>query len=186
MLYDLVLKNRSYRRFDESFEISEETLRELCSYARITPSGANRQFFKFRLTPSGAECAEVFPTLAWAGYLKDGAPIEGERPSAYITIVNDDTLGTGNVMDVGIMAQTILLAAAEKGLGGCMLGSIKREALKEVLSLSDDHKIMLVIALGKPIETVVIDEAVEGDIKYWRDEERVHHVPKRPLSELII
>ena len=186
MLYDLVEKNRSYRRFDESFEITEETLRELCSYARITPSGANRQFFKFRLTPSGEECKSVYPTLAWAGYLKDGAPPEGERPTAYITIVNDDSLGKGNVMDVGIMAQTILLAAAEKGLGGCMLGSIKRGELKEILSLSEDHEIMLVIALGKPIEKVVIDEAVDGDIKYWRDEERVHHVPKRPLSELII
>ncbi|MBQ9986434.1 MAG: nitroreductase family protein [Oscillospiraceae bacterium] len=186
MLYDLVLKNRSYRRFDEAFEISEDTLRELCSFARITPSGANRQFFKFRLTPSGEECGKVFPALAWAGYLEDGAPIEGERPSAYITIVNDNTLGTGNVMDVGIMAQTILLAAAEMGLGGCMIGSIKRKELKETLSLSEEHDIMLVIALGKPVEKVVIENAKDGDIKYWRDEERVHHVPKRPISELII
>ena len=186
MLYDLVEKNRSYRRFDESFEISEETLRELCSYARITPSGANRQFFKFRLTPSGDECNKVFPTLAWAGYLKDGAPVDGERPTAYITIVNDDALGTGNVMDVGIMAQTILLRATELGLGGCMIGSIRRPELKEVLGLSESHSISLVIALGKPVEKVVIEDAKDGDIKYWRDEERIHHVPKRPLSELII
>lgn len=186
MLYDLVLKNRSYRRFDESFEISEDVLRELCSYARITPGGANRQFFKFRLTPSGEECAKVFPTLAWAGYIKDGTPVPGERPSAYITIVNDDSLGTGNVMDVGIMAQTILLRATEMGLGGCMIGSIKRPELSEILSLSENHSISLVIALGKPVEEVVIDEAKDGDIKYWRDESRVHHVPKRPLSELII
>ena len=186
MLYDLVEKNRSYRRFDEGFEISEETLRKLCAFARITPSGANRQFFKFRLTPSGEECRRVYETLAWAGYLKDGAPPEGERPTAYITVVNDDSLGKGNVMDVGIMAQTILLAATEMGLGGCMLGSIKRQELKNILSLSEDHEIMLVIALGKPIEKVVLENAVDGDIKYWRDEERVHHVPKRPLEELII
>ena len=186
MLYDLVLKNRSYRRFDESFEITEETLRELCSYARITPSGANRQFFKFRLTPSGEECEKVFSTLAWAGYIKDGTPVSGERPGGYITIVNDDTLGKGNVMDVGIMAQTILLRAAEIGLGGCMIGSIKRKELSDILGLPEACEIMLVIALGKPVETVVIEDAVDGEIKYWRDEERVHHVPKRPLSELII
>ena len=89
-------------------------------------------------------------------------------------------------MDVGIMAQTILLAAAEMGLGGCMIGSIKRKELKETLSLSEEHDIMLVIALGKPVEKVVIEDAVGGEIKYWRDEERVHHVPKRPISELII
>ncbi len=186
MLYDLVLKNRSYRRFDESFELSEEMLRELCSYARITPSAANRQFFKFRLTPSGEECGKVFSTLAWAGHLKDGTPVTGERPSGYITIVNDDMLGKGNVMDVGIMAQTILLRAAEMGLGGCMIGSIKRKELSGILGLPETCEIMLVIALGKPVETVVIEESVDGEIKYWRDEERVHHVPKRPLSELII
>ena len=186
MLNDLVLKNRSYRRFDESCVITEETLRELCALARITPSGANRQFFKFRLTPTGEECEKVFSTLAWAGYLKDGAPPVGERPTGYITIVNDDTLGKGNVMDVGIMAQTILLGAVEKGLGGCMLGSIKRKELKEILGLNEDYEIMLVIALGKPIEKVVIEDAKDGDIKYWRDEERVHHVPKRPIGELII
>lgn len=186
MLYDLVLKNRSYRRFDESFEISEELLRELCALARITPSAANRQFFKFRLTPSGDECEKVFPTLAWAGYIKDGTPAPGERPSAYITIVNDTSLGTGNVMDVGIMAQTILLRAAELGLGGCMIGSIKRAELKEILGLPEHCDISLVIALGKPVETVVIEDAVDGNIKYWRDGDRVHHVPKRPISELII
>lgn len=186
MLNDLVLKNRSYRRFDESVEISEELLRELCTLARITPSGANRQFFKFHLTPSGEECEKVFSTLNWAGYLKNGAPPAGERPMGYITIVNDDSLGKGNVMDVGIMAQTMLLGAVEKGLGGCMLGSIKRAELKEILGLPEHYDISLVVALGKPIETVVIEDAVDGNIKYWRDDARVHHVPKRALSELII
>ena len=186
MLYDLVLKNRSYRRFDEDFKIGEDVLCGLCEYARLTPSGANRQFFKFRLTPSGDECSRVFPTLAWAGYIKDGTPQVGERPSAYITIVNDNTLGTGNVMDVGIMAQTMLLRATELGLGGCMIGSIKRAELRDILCLPENHEIMLVIALGKPIEEVVIETAKDGDVKYWRDENRVHHVPKRPISELII
>lgn len=186
MLYDLVLKNRSYRRFDESCEISEEALRELCALARITPSAANRQFFKFRLTPSGEECEKVFSTLNWAGYLENGAPPLGERPTAYITIVNDDALGKGNVMDVGIIAQTMLLGAVERGLGGCMLASIRRDELKEILGLEENFDISLVVALGKPIETVVIEEVKDGNIKYWRDEERVHHVPKRPLSELVI
>ena len=186
MLYDLVLKNRSYRRFDENFKIGEDVLRELCEYARITPSGANRQFFKFRLTPSGDECEKVFPTLAWAGYIKDGTPQVGERPGAYITIVNDNSLGTGNVIDVGIMAQTILLRATELGLGGCMIASVKRDELRDVLSLPETCEISLVIALGKPTEEVVLETAKDGDIKYWRDENRVHHVPKRPISELIL
>ncbi len=184
--YDLVEKNRSYRRFDESFEISRDELLTLCSYARITPSGANRQFFKFRLVSSREECEKVFPHLKWAGYISDGQPKEGERPSAYIIIANDNSLGTGNAMDVGIMAQTILLAASERGLGGCMIGSLSRSSVKNVLGIPENFDISLVIALGKPVEKVVLETAENGDIKYWRDENRVHHVPKRPLDELII
>lgn len=184
--YDLVEKTRSYRRFDESFEITHDELLSLCSYARITPSGANRQFFKFRLVSAREECEKVFPTLKWAGYIADGAPKDGERPSAYIVIANDNSLGTGNIMDVGIMAQTILLAASERGLGGCMIGSLNRKELKEILGLTENFDISLVVALGKPVETVVLETAKNGDIKYWRDENRVHHVPKRPLDELII
>ena len=186
MLKDLVLKNRSYRRFEESFEITEDTVRELIDHARITPSAANRQFFKFRISTGKIECEKIFSHLAWAGYLKDGAPKCGERPSAYITIVNDNTLGKGSPIDIGIMAQTILLAAAERSLGGCMLASFKAEPLKADLGLDDNFDIALVIALGKPCETVVIEDMKDGNIKYWRDEKSVHHVPKRSLNELII
>ncbi|MBR5543183.1 MAG: nitroreductase family protein [Oscillospiraceae bacterium] len=186
MLHDLVLKNRSYRRFDESFPISYEAVRELIALARICPCAANRQFFKFRISTSRDECEKIFPLTSWAGYIKDGAPKPGERPVAYITIVSDTSLGNGNIIDVGIMAQTMLLGAAEAGLGGCMIASFKREELKAALSLDDRFEPVLVIALGKPIETVVIDDMVNGDIKYWRDENKIHHVPKRSLDELIL
>ena len=186
MLNDLVLKNRSYRRFDESFEISEDIVCNLLSLARITPSAANRQFFKFRISTSRYECEKIFPLTAWAGYLKEAAPKKGERPSAYITIVNDNSLGKGNPIDIGIIAQTILLAAVECGLGGCMIASFKAEPLKEALSLGGCFDPVLVIALGRPVETVVIEEMKDGDIKYWRDENQIHHVPKRSLNELII
>ncbi len=186
MLKDLVLKNRSYRRFEEDFEITEDTVRELISHARVTPSAANRQFFKFRISTDKAECEKVFSSVVWAAYLNDGAPKEGERPRAYITILNDNRLGKGSPIDIGIMAQTILLAATEKSLGGCMMASFKAEPLKEALGIGDDFDIALVIALGKPCETVVLEDMKDGDVKYWRDENGVHHVPKRSLNELII
>ena len=186
MLRDLVLKNRSYRRFDESFKISRDTLLSLCELARVCPSGANRQSFKFHLTNEDEECLKVFETTSWAGYIKDGAPTSGERPSAYITIVSDSSLPKGLPADVGILAQTILLGACELGLGGCMIASVRRDELKSALSLSASFEVELVIALGKPIETVVLEEMRDGDFKYWRDENKVHHVPKRSLDEIII
>ncbi len=186
MLYDLVLKNRSYRRFDESVKISDATLGELCNLARLSSSAANRQTLKFRLVTSPDECEKVFRNTAWAGYIKDGAPKVGERPTAYIVILNDNSLFKNNAIDVGIAAEVILLGASEKELGGCMIASFKASPLKEALSLPEHLEPELVIALGKPVETIVIEDMKDGDVKYWRDDENIHHVPKRSLDEIIV
>jgi len=188
MLKDLILKNRSYRRFYQDEKISLETLKELVDLARLSPSARNMQPLRFYLSCEEAKNNIIFKTFAWAGYLKDWAgPEEGERPSAYIIILLDTGITDNNFSDHCVAAQSILLGAAEKGLGGCMIGSIKRPELKQVLNLPDNYDILLGIALGKPKETIVLDPVdAEGDIKYWRDENGVHHVPKRDLEDIII
>ena len=129
-----------------------------------------------------------FSTLAWAGYLKDWpGPVEGERPSAYIIILGDKRIRQSFGVDPGIAAQSILLGATEKGLGGCIIASIKKEVLAEALKIPEELEILLALALGKPKERVVIDPVgPDGDIKYWREADGTHHVPKRPLDEIII
>lgn len=188
MLKDLVAKNRSYRRFYEE-PISAETLKELVALARITPSTANSQALKFRLVNTPEENAKVFQTIGWAGALPDwDGPEEGERPSAYIIILCDQTLGKNKMTDDGITAQTMMLGAVEKGLGGCMLGNVKRAELAAALGIDTErYTIDLVLALGKPKETVVLtDMPQNGDNRYYRDENQIHYVPKRSLEELII
>lgn len=181
-------KNRSYRRFYEE-EISIEILKELIALARITPSTANSQALKYRLVYTVKEREQVFQTLHWAGALPDwDGPEEGERPSAYIIIVCDQNLGKNKMTDDGIVAQTMLLGAVEKGLGGCIIGNIKRDKLAEVLEIDTTRfTIDLVLALGKPKETVVLTELPEsGDTRYYRDKEQIHYVPKRALEDLIL
>lgn len=189
-LRDLVAKNRSYRRFYQEVEITRETLEELIELARLSGTGGNRQPIKFFLSCDRETNAKIFPNTLWAGYLKEWpGPEEGERPAAYVVIVEDKTIGmVPPRVDFGIAAQSILLGAVEKGYGGCMIGALKKKELQEVLNLPEDkYEILLVLALGKPKEEVVIDEvAPDGDIKYWRDENQVHHVPKRALKDLII
>ena len=185
---ELVLKNRSYRRFHQDSSVSPETLRELVDLARLSASAANLQPLKFMLSADTRKNAVIFAHLAWAGYLKDWpGPSEGERPAAYIIILGDTRLKQSFGCDHGIAAQSILLGATERGLGGCMIASVRKPALSQALAIPDHYEILLAIALGKPKETVVI-EAVgpAGDIKYWRDAEGTHHVPKRSLDELIV
>ncbi len=187
-LRDLVLRNRSYRRFDESYRIDRKALVELIGLARCTPSAANRQPLKYILSAERKTNDRIFPCLMWAAYLKDwDGPAPGERPTAYIVTLIDEGITKDWWCDDGIAAQTILLGAVEKGLGGCMIGSIDKERLRQELAVPVHLKIRLVIALGKPAEQVRLEDLKPGgDIRYWRDEKDVHHVPKRMLAELIV
>lgn len=186
-LKDLIFKTRSYRRFDESYRITDDLIESLIDLARLSASGGNRQPLKYVIYNSPAECARIFPFLAWAGYLREWpGPDKGERPSAYIMILGDKSVTDNFGIDHGIAAQSILLGATEEGIGGCMIQSIKRDELREEITLPDRFEILLIIALGKPVEKVVIDEIQVDDVKYWRDEDKVHHVPKRNLKDLIL
>jgi nitroreductase len=187
MIKDLILKNRSYRRFYQEHKMTISELKELVDLARMSPSGRNLQPLKFYLSADKETNKKVFSTLAWAGYLKDwDGPEEGEKPTGYIVILGDTRLTNNFLCDHGIVSQSMLLGAVEKGLGGCIFASIKREKLKELLKIDNHFEVLLVIALGKPKEEVVIDEVVNDDIKYYRDEKHIHHVPKRNLNDIII
>jgi nitroreductase len=188
MLRELVLRNRSYRRFEQEVAVDLETLRALVDLARLSASAANRQPLKYILSCDPDANARIFPHTRWAGYLKDwGGPEEGERPTAYVVILGDTEISKSFDCDYGIAAQSIMLGATERGLGGCMLGALDREGLRRTLDIPERYEILLALALGKPKEAVVIEDVgPDGDIKYYRDDAGVHHVPKRSLDELIL
>ncbi|MBI5885110.1 MAG: nitroreductase family protein [Deltaproteobacteria bacterium] len=187
-LKELIQKNRSYRRFYEDVPVSDDQLKGLVDLARLTPSSANLQPLRYMLSSDAGRNAIIFPHLSWAGYLSDWpGPRPGERPSAYIIILLDTTVSKTVNCDHGIAAQTLLLGAAAAGLGGCIIASINKKALKEALSISGRYDVMLVIALGKPLEKVVLETVGPGgEIRYWRDKDGTHHVPKRRLEDIII
>ena len=188
MIKDLITGNRSYRRFYQEVSIERETLRELVDLARLSASAANLQPLRYILSCDPQQNALIFPHLAWARYLQDwSGPGEGEEPSAYIVILGDTEVTRSFGCDHGIAAQSILLGATERGLGGCMIGSIRRQKLRRALDIPTRYKILLVLALGRPRETVVIDTVgTADDTKYWRDSKGVHHVPKRHLDDIIV
>jgi len=188
MIAELVKENRSCRRFHEDQAVKPETLKAFVNLARLSASGANLQPLKYILSCDARKNAEIFSCLAWAGYLKDWpGPEEGERPAAYIVVLGDTSISESAGCDHGIASQTILLGAREKGLAGCMLGSIDRKTLRDSLNIPSQLKILLVLAIGKPKEEVVLETVgSDNSIRYWRDNEGVHHVPKRKLEDIIV
>ncbi|NLH41475.1 MAG: nitroreductase family protein [Planctomycetes bacterium] len=188
VIRDLIISNRSCRRFHENFAVERKTLEELVELARYSASAANLQPLKYILSCEPDRNAQIFANVAWAGYLKDWpGPAEGERPTAYIVVLGDTEINTTFGCDHGIAAQSILLGARDRGLAGCMIGLIKREELRKALQIPPRYEILLVLAIGKPKEEIVVDTVgPDGSIKYWRESNGVHHVPKRSLSELIL
>lgn len=186
MLKDLVLKNRSYRGYDESRRITREEMLELVDLARMVPSAANRQPLRYHIAAEKAEVDAIQALTLWAGALPQLAlPYEGHRPTGFVVICHDISCGQ-NLMDVGIAAQTMLLAAAEKGFGGCMIGSFNKKELPGLIGLPEGIVPSLVIALGVPDEEIRLVEAEGRDTTYYRDEKDVHYVPKRKLEDILV
>jgi len=185
---ELVAQSRTRRKFDGSKPVDIETLVGLIDTARLMPSGMNKQPLKYVVTADKEQCDEIFPLLGWAGYLKDWpGPAEGERPTGYIVILLDKDILDSPGCDHGIACQTIMLGAVEKGLGGCIIGTVNRKKLVKIFDLADNLEVLMVLALGVPAEKVVVETLPsDGKIEYWRGSDGKHHVPKRSLDDLIV
>jgi len=193
MIKTLILKNRTCRRFKNSVSISQEELKTLIDLARLSPSPRNRQSLKFFISNSEESNNIIFPTLSWAGALSNWkGPAENEKPSAYIIILGDHSIlpkveKSYHEVASGIVTQSILLGAVEKGYGGCTIAAIQRTVLRKELNIPEHLEILLVLALGVPNETVVIEDMPDNEnYNYWRDKNLIHHVPKRHLDEIVI
>lgn len=185
---ELLISDRSYRRFDESKKITEEELLKLVELTRYCASGRNLQPLRYRIVSSEEECDKVFRLLAWAGYLTDwDGPEAGERPVAYLVQCLDGRLAKDCLCDDGLQLQAITLGARTLGMGGCILKAFDPNKMKEALGLEEYYLPRYVLALGYPVEEVVIEdmgEDIDADYKYWRTADGIHHVPKRPLFRL--
>lgn len=189
MIDQLVKRTRCYRRFYEDIVVEGEKLLEVLELLRFTSSARNAQPLKYVVSTDRVMNRKIFETLKWAGYLKDwDGPGEGERPSAYIVMFRDRNISTEDfsLIDAGIALQTAMLKLTELGLGSCPIAAVDKKRLLEIFSLEDGNlEVLLVLAIGKPRERVVLVDS-SGDIKYYRDKQGIHYVPKRPLNELLI
>lgn len=185
---ELVMSNRTCRRYDNSKKVEMEKLVEFAELSRYIASGTNKQALRFVLINDEVGCERLYNDLGWAGYLKDwNGPIESERPTAYIVVVADTEYAKPMGEDLGIISQTITLAARSEGMASCIFKAFNPQVVAQSLELEEKYLPMIVVSVGYPVEEVVIDDIRVGeDIKYYRDENGVHHVPKIVLEDLIV
>ena len=191
-LAELVARTRTVRRFREEAPLAPALLEQLVDLARLGGSARNAQSLRYLVVTEPALRAALFPLLAWAGYLPDWpGPAAGERPAAYVVCVLDRERQRGPEseahFDLGIGTQNLLLGAAEHGVMGCRIGAFHAAKVRTLLQLDARYQPLLVVALGEPAETVVVETVgTDGDVRYWRDADGVHHVPKRPLGDILL
>ena len=191
MIKDLIIKNRSYRGYDETYYFTKEQLINYVDGARLCASSINIQPLKYYIAWKNPEVGIIQSRIKWARQLPNMTlPHPGMAPTAFIVICQDETISDNLnrfMKDIGIVAQSILLMAAEEELGGCMIGNFNAGEIRDGLGLPDHLHPMLVIALGKPAETIILTEVGEdGNTAYYRDENDVHYVPKRKLEDILI
>lgn len=184
MIYRKIAERRSIRRYIKQ-EVPREALLKCLDAARLSPSGANRQPLKYVVVNDEELLKEVFTTLSWAGYLPDYQPSTEEMPRAYVIILLDKNIRKDPGHDAGIAAMSISMVAHDEGLGSCMLGAIDRRKLRQILSIPDDLDIVLVIALGYSAENPMVEKMKNEDARYWLDKDKVLHVPKRDLEDIV-
>ena len=191
MFKDIVKKSRSYRGYDESRRISREELLELVDCARFAPSSVNGQPFQYLLVWKKEDVDRLQPLTGWARALPDmKLPHPGKCPTAFVVICQNtewDPDLNRYLRDVGAVAQTMLLAATQEGLGGIMIGNFSPAKVAHEMELPETIVPMRSVAFGKPDEKIVITEIENGQsTKYYRDEQDVHYVPKRKLEDIVL
>ena len=183
-IYEAILSRRTIRRFKQK-PVDVKLLKKFVNAARVAPSAANLQPLEYFIISEKKLCARVFETLGWAGYIKPKwTPDESERPTAYIVILVREDLNKYYKWDVGLSSENIMLVAEEENIGSCILLNINRKKLREILGIPDSLYIDSVIALGYKSETAIMEDMVDS-VEYYRDENKVLHVPKRKITDIL-
>ena len=178
-VYDLVVQRRTIRKFQQK-PVPKELLDKLLDAGRLAPVGGNIQPLEFIAVDDPAVCARVFAETRWAGYLKNGGPQPGEEPTAYVAILHNlEIRETVAHQDLGFATESIILTALDEGVASCAIGAMNAQGIGEILGVPASREVVLVIALGYPAETAVAEQMQGDEVKYWRDEQGLHHVPKR-------
>lgn len=183
-LQRLLRANRSYRGYDTSFKVREDQLRSIIEVATLCPSARNQQVLRFRPVLE-AEADVVLQHIRLGGALPElHLPFAGTEPRAFVVICSTVPDSHYVSVDLGIVAQSMLLRATELGLGGICIGAFDHAEIKQKLGLSLEP--LLVLAIGRPKEHIELRSCSEGDSLTYYREDGIYYVPKINVDDLIL
>lgn len=186
-LYKLYEGCRSYRRFKQE-KISEEILYELVETAGKRSSAMNKQPLRYIIADSEEIVEKIQPCIHWAAKLPKeiGTPKKDERPTAFIIILEPVKSNSMTNIDIGIALDTMAITAWSHNIGSCIINSVNRKKLSEIISIPEYFSIGPILALGYPIhKSTIVKPEREHGLDYYVDDDRNYYVPKHPLEEIV-
>lgn len=184
-LETLMHKNRSYRAYDQSYEVMEAQLEAMVRTNTLIPSARNQQALRFKLLTkrSGSEKMQGLYKLGRA-LPELHLPAPGTEPEAFIIICTTLPECKNIDIDLGISCQSMLLKAAELGLNGVIICNFNRDEVRSTFGLQYDP--LAIIAVGKGAENIKLVEIGEGEDHNYYRRDGIHYVPKVRTEDLII
>jgi len=140
-LLDVIFNRASVRRYRKE-PVPEKVLMNILEAGRRAPSAMNAQPWHF-IVVTDAKIKKELSRRRWAGFLKDAAFIVvgcGEKDKKWATV------------DVAIALQNMVLAAEAQGLGSCWVGDFDESAIKNLLNIPDNLKVVALVSFGYPAE----------------------------------
>jgi nitroreductase len=144
------ISQRSSVRAYKDTDVEEDKLKKILEAARLSPSASNRQEWKFIIVKS----KETRKKLARAAF---GQSFIGEAPVVIIACGTESksVMGCGqptHTVDVSIACAFMILQAYELGLGTCWIGAFKEDAVKNILKIPKQVRVVAMTPLGYPDE----------------------------------
>lgn len=154
----LVMSRQSDRAYDKEHSVEPEKLERILEAARLAPSACNAQPWKFVVVTDRELSRKVGKAAAGLGmnkFAKD-APVHIliVEESANITSLLGGKVKDKHfpLIDVGIAASHIVLAAESEGLGLCILGWFDEKEIKQLTGIPASKRLLLDIIVGYPLK----------------------------------
>lgn len=153
-IYSLISRRQSDRDYDGQKPVDRDTIARIIEAARLAPSACNSQPWHFVVVDRPdlrEQVAEAMNSIGMNRFAKT-AP-------CFVVIVQESPNFTARIggwiknkhfplIDCGIAASYLTLAATEEGLGSCIMGWFDEKRLKRLLQIPSGKRVLLVVALG--------------------------------------
>ena len=181
----LLLKNRSHRAYDTTYEVARRQLEAIVSVNTKIPSGRNAQRLRFKLLEAREGGESFCRFLHLGGYLPElHLPAPGTEPQAFIVVCSTEAESPTIDIDLGISLQSMALKAVEIGLNALIIRAFDHDEVKQALNLELEP--LCVLAVGKGLDKIELTEVPAGaSTRYYR-KDGVHYVPKIRIEDLLL